>query len=147
VRFAGLLNLAVAGAVFLLARAAPPLQAPLPPGGGRDRRIGFFLSIALLTGASSFIYEVTWIRMLSLVLGASTHAFELMLSAFILGLALGGLWIQRRIDRLDSPPRTLAWLQVAMGLFALATLVVYGHTFDAMQWLVRNLPRTDRGYA
>ena len=28
--------------------------------------------------------------MLSLVLGSSTHAFELMLSAFILGLAFGG---------------------------------------------------------
>ena len=27
------------------------------------------------TGLSSFVYEVVWIRMLSLVLGASTHAF------------------------------------------------------------------------
>ena len=37
--------------------------------------------------------------MLSLVVGASTHAFELMLAAFILGLALGGLWVRKRIDR------------------------------------------------
>ena len=146
VRFAGLLNLAVAGAVFLLARAAPPLQAPLPPGGGRDRRIRFFLSIALLTGASSFIYEVTWIRMLALVLGASTHAFELMLSAFILGLALGGLWIQRRIDRLQAPVRTLAFLQMAMGLLALCTLPLYGKTFDVMRWLITSLDHTDSGY-
>src|SRR5205823_2506523 len=121
--------------------------APLPPGGGRDRRIRFFLSIALLTGASSFIYEVTWIRMLALVLGASTHAFELMLSAFILGLALGGLWIQRRIDRLAAPVRTLAYLQVAMGVLALGTLFLYGQTFTVMRWVVLHLPHDEHGYA
>ena len=46
------------------------------------------------TAVASFIYEIDWIRMLALVLGSATHAFELMLSAFILGLALGALWIR-----------------------------------------------------
>jgi hypothetical protein len=32
--------------------------------------------------------------MLSLVLGASTHSFELMLASFILGLALGRMWVR-----------------------------------------------------
>jgi hypothetical protein len=41
--------------------------------------------------------------MLSLVLGSSPHAFELMLSAFIFGLAFGGLWVQRRIDHIGDP--------------------------------------------
>ncbi len=85
--------------------------------------------------------------MLSLVLGSSTHAFELMLSAFILGLALGGLWIQRRIDGLRSPVRALAFLQLAMGLAALATLFAYGGTFEAMRWLLAHLERSDLGYA
>ena len=58
------------------------------------------LGVAAFTGMASFIYEVVWIRMLSLVLGASTHSFELMLSAFITGLALGGLWI---VDALGLP--------------------------------------------
>jgi predicted membrane-bound spermidine synthase len=70
-----------------------------------------------------------------------------MLSAFILGLALGGLWIQRRIDRLGSPVRALAFLQLAMGVAALATLFAYGSTFEAMRWLLLHLPRTQRGYA
>ena len=54
--------------------------------------------------------------MLSLVLGSSTHAFELMLSAFIFGLAFGGLWIQWRIDWVASPARYLAHVQVLMEL-------------------------------
>ena len=49
-----------------------------------------------LTAAASFIYEIGWVRMLSLVLGSSTHAFEPMLSAFIFGLAIGGFWIRER---------------------------------------------------
>src|SRR5467141_2021044 len=85
--------------------------------------------------------------MLSLVLGSSTHSFELMLSAFILGLALGGLWIQRRIDRLASPVRALAILQLAMGVAALATLFAYGSTFHGMRWLLLHLHRTQAGYA
>src|SRR5258708_19823512 len=85
-------------------------------------------------------------RMVALVLGSSTHAFELMLSAFILGLALGGLWIQRRIDRLSSPLRMLGYLQLAMGVLAVATLVGYGQAFKVMQWLVLHLERSDSGY-
>jgi len=148
VRIAGLINIAVAAAVLPLARRStqPPLAAPAREG-RRDHVLLSFLGVALVTGASSFLYEVAWIRMLSLVLGSSTHAFELMLSAFILGLALGGLWIQRRIDGLRSPVRALAYLQVAMGVAALATLFAYGGTFEAMGWLILHLERSDLGYA
>src|SRR5207253_11236869 len=124
VRLAGVVDLAVAAAVWSMVRkrataAAPPLVAAP---GRRDATLFFFLAVALITGASSFIYEVAWIRMLSLVMGSSTHSFEVMLSAFILGLALGGLWIQRRIDQLRTPVRTLAYLQLAMGVLALPTM-------------------------
>jgi spermidine synthase len=148
VRIAALINIAVAAAVLPLARrnAQPPL-APPEHERRRDAALLAFLGVALVTGASSFVYEVAWIRMLSLVLGSSTHAFELMLSAFILGLALGGLWIQRRIDGLRSPVRALAYVQVAMGVLALATLFAYGATFEAMSWLIRHLERSDLGYA
>lgn len=149
IRIAGGINLLVALAVFLLARRSPaPAVAPAaaPAAAGDRKTLLFFLGVALVTGASSFIYEVAWMRMLSLVLGASTHSFELMLSAFIFGLAVGGLWIQRRIDRLASPVRMLAWLQLAMGFFALCTLPLYGTTFDAMGWLVRTLPHTEAGF-
>ena len=47
---------------------------------------------------------------------------ETMLAAFILGIALGGLWIRRRIERYQSPLRVLGTVQILMGLAALATL-------------------------
>src|SRR5207248_2009222 len=88
---------------------------------GRVPQLKLLLVVAALTGASSFMYEIGWIRMLSLVLGSSTHSFELMLSAFIFGIAFGGLAIRRRID-IGDPLRLLGWVQVAMGVAALATL-------------------------
>src|SRR5262245_6360083 len=105
VQFAGVLNVALATAVWLLARdPEPAAAAPAAPGDRRGAQPGrLFLAVALLTGAASFVFEIGWIRMLSLVLGSSTHSFELMLSAFILGIACGGYWVRRRIDSIADP--------------------------------------------
>jgi predicted membrane-bound spermidine synthase len=141
-RVAGALNLFLAFAVWLLARPLPVLgKVSAQTEGSR-----LLLAVAFFTGLASFIYEIAWIRMLALVLGASTHSFELMLSTFILGLALGGLAVRRRVDRSASPERLLAWVQIAMGLAALATLPVYDFTFGLMEALMKGLARTATGY-
>jgi spermidine synthase len=145
---AGAINLALAAAVWFLCRrqadtAAVPLRAQSRPA---PLFLPALLSVALLTGLSSFAYEISWIRMLSLVLGSSTHAFELMLSTFITGLALGGLWVSRKIDSLTAPLGTLGWIQIAMGVLALATLPLYGQSFGIMEWLISALPKTATGY-
>jgi spermidine synthase len=147
-RIAGVINLLVAAAVWRLSPSPGPSAPTVAQEQGRqtDRTVVLLLFAALLTGATSFLYEVGWMRMLALVLGSSTHAFELMLSAFILGLALGGLWIQRRIDRFSQPLRMLGYLQLAMGVLAVGTLVAYARAFHVMQWLILHLQLSDLGY-
>ncbi len=148
---AGLLSTAAALTAWLIGRhrlhatsvyAPSRSQSPAPNG----RRPGWLLVIAALTGFSSFVYEIGWIRMLGLVLGSSTHAFELMLSAFILGLALGSLWIRRRLDNRGNWLWLLAGAQVFMGIAALASLPAYGQLFEAMRWLFGALARNDSAY-
>lgn len=51
---------------------------------------GWILLLILLSGATAFLYEVLWTRMLSHVLGGSIYAFATMLAAFLTGIALGG---------------------------------------------------------
>jgi spermidine synthase len=149
-RFAGALNLALAAVVLALARRAEPGAPPAVPAAGAApasrKLVAIFLAAAAATGAASFVYEIAWIRMLSLVLGSSFHAFELMLSAFITGLALGGLWIRKRIDRIANPVRFSGYVQLAMGLAALATIFLYHASFDGMAWVLDALRRTDSGY-
>src|SRR5688572_13190084 len=148
---AGLINVLLALVVWLLAKdmafTAPSASSDRRAASGRGQGYALMLAVAALTGTASFIYEIGWIRMLSMVLGSSTHAFELMLSAFILGLAFGGLWIKRRIDAIASPEAFLGVVQVAMGMLALGTLVVYGYTFEIMQWLLLILDRNEASYS
>ena len=104
------------------------------------------LGVSFGTAVASFIYEIAWIRMLALVLGSATHAFELMLSAFILGLALGAFWIRRRADSERDPVRLLGVVQFAMGAAAIATLAVYGSSFHWMAGLTEALDENAAGY-
>jgi predicted membrane-bound spermidine synthase len=143
-RTGGFLNLLIAAIVWALAR--PARYEPLKKTDSVESGANLLLAVAFFTGLASFVYEIVWIRMLSLVLGASTHSFELMLATFILGLALGGLAIRRRVDAAASPERLLGWVQVAMALAAAATLPVYDSTFELMEALMAGLARNDTGY-
>jgi predicted membrane-bound spermidine synthase len=90
-----------------------------------NRMLWLYLAVAFGTGLASFMYEIGWIRLLSMVLGSATHSFEVMLSAFVLGLAMGGLWVRKRMDRFRRPELVLAIVQLMMGLAANATLPAY----------------------
>jgi spermidine synthase len=92
------------------------------------------------------MYEIAWIRMLSLVLGASTHSFEIMLASFILGLALGGAWVRNRVDSAVDTIRFLARVQLAMGAAAALTIPIYLGSFDAMAWLLSAVERNSGGF-
>ncbi|PRP93564.1 spermidine synthase [Enhygromyxa salina] len=138
------LNLVI-GAICLRERgrdADPPLAAgagdgdhdhepaatskPAPASAGRGPSLlTLMLLIALGTGLSSFMYEIAWIRMLSMVLGSASHSFEVMLSVFVLGLALGGLWVRKRMDKFKRPELTLGLVQLIMGAAAVATIPLY----------------------
>ncbi len=104
------------------------------------------LLAAFITGMASFIYEISWIRMLSMVLGSSTHAFELMLSAFITGLAFGGLWLSRKIENIENPTQAAGYIQIAMGIMAFLTLPMYNYLFDLMGFFMSGFERNDTGY-
>lgn len=104
------------------------------------------LIVAAFTGTASFMYEIAWIRMLSLVFGSSTYSFEVMLSAFILGIALGGFWIRKRIDRFANPIAVLGRIQLVMGTLAAISLVLYMACFDLMVWTRSALNLTEQGY-
>src|SRR5581483_4396661 len=66
-RIAGGLNVVIALAVALVARRErhAPVAATTP----RERGTDLLIAVALFTGLASFVYEIGWIRMLSLVLG------------------------------------------------------------------------------
>jgi len=156
--FAGILNLLIAVIFFILAKKYPEVinnqelkrrsiaKSITTTLKKNDKFSMALLGISAITGFSSFFYEIGWIRMLSLVLGSSTHSFELMLSAFILGLSLGALGLYYFIHKIKEPLIFLGYLQVSMGLFALISLPIYNKLFYIMESLLLNLERTITHY-
>jgi len=146
---AGILNFVVAGIAWLLAkRPEPEIATNFKQNSLKNLPLLRAVLIGTsLSGAASFAYEIVWIRMLSMAVGSTMHAFELMLAAFIAGIAFGGLWIRRRADSATAPLQLVGWMQLAMGAAALASLLVYANSFAWVGWLMQSLSKTDGGYA
>ena len=73
-----------------------------------------------LSGAAALVYQLVWVRWLTLVFGASHLAVTTVLTIFMAGLAIGGYVFGRRADRLARPLRTYAVLE--LGIAASAVL-------------------------
>lgn len=163
---AGLLNILVALFAGLASRAAPAQRVietaaddddepadnliessqSHSPRGALARRLLFLTGVS---GATSFVYEIGWVRLLNQVFGTTLHGFELMLSAFILGLAFGGLSIRNRSRRglIVDPLLSSGRAQIYMGVAALLSIPIFTQSFDWVGFLMRVLARTDEGYA
>jgi len=110
------LNLAVAAVGFVLAKAAPYAHAEDP--GPRAVRVSrapgapfVYLAIAL-SGLCALGSEVIWTRVLSLMLGATTYTFSIILAVFLIGLGIGtsiGSFLSREIS---NPRAALGWCQL-----------------------------------
>ena len=107
---------------------AAPSQRPLIP----------LLLLFLLSGATGLLYEVLWMRRLTLVFGATQLAIATVLSAFMLGLAIGAAAAGRVVDRQPRLLRAYGLLELFIGAYALvfpflvkgATLL-YASLFEA----------------
>lgn len=72
-----------------------------------------------LSGAAALVYQVVWVRSLTLVFGGSHLAVTAVLSIFMTGLAIGAYVVGRRVDRVTRPLRLYGWLELGIATSAL----------------------------
>lgn len=78
------------------------------------------LAVFAVSGASGLVYQVVWMRRLSLVFGSTTLAISTVLVSFMGGLALGSRLLGRYADRHpDRALRTYGLLELGIGAYAL----------------------------
>src|SRR5437867_4646573 len=89
-----------------------------------------------LSGATGLLYEIVWMRQLILVFGSTTHAVSAVLSAFMLGLALGSYGFGRAADRGANLVRLYGLLELGVGRYALAapSLLLHVAPFFVRIW-------------
>ena len=83
-----------------------------------------------ISGAIAMTYEVAFTRALLMVIGSTTYAFTVMLSTFLIGLALGSFWTSRFADQLRNGVLTLAIVQIMIGIVGFASLKL----FNMLPW-------------
>jgi len=96
--------------------------------------LAFFLS-----GLSTLIYEIVWVKHLVYLFGVTYHAITTVVTVFMAGLAIGALLAGRWVDRSRKPLRVYAILELviaACGLLFPITLAgvaaVYHNVHDAL---------------
>lgn len=74
-------------------------------------------AVLALTGFATFIFEIAWTRVFSMIVGPSTYAFAATVTAFIAGIAAGSFVGSALAARTRRPALALA---VALGLASMA---------------------------
>jgi spermidine synthase len=82
------------------------------------------LLITAVSGFAALVYEILWIRQLSLVVGTTTASISTVVAAFMGGLALGSVVLGRWSDGRIRLLRVYAALEVGIGLSALGVMTV-----------------------
>jgi spermidine synthase len=83
--------------------------------------------LAVFSGIVTLSFEVVWTHLLALLVGTSTYAFGLVLTIFLLALALGGYVVSRYLSALSAGAvrRMLSVVLVLLGGVVIATLPLW----------------------
>jgi spermidine synthase len=77
-----------------------------------------------ISGLGALVLEVVWTRSLALILGSSTYAFTIMLTTFLIGLALGSAVASKLLHRVRNPMMVFAVVELATGVAVYAGVVL-----------------------
>lgn len=94
-----------------------------------------------LTGFIALAFEITWFRMLGVILKSTSFTFGTLLGVYLAGLGLGAAWAARRVSGSTQPGRIFLRLQCGVALYAalstvtLVMLVASGHPIKLVRYL------------
>jgi spermidine synthase len=108
-----LLALAVATRTPHTVITATPGDAPLAVTSSPEISKLVYIAIAL-SGLTALGSEVVWTRVLSLLFGATTYTFSLILAVFLVGLGIGSSLGSSMARNLKNPRIALGWCQLGL---------------------------------
>lgn len=116
----------------------PRVEPPARVGTRLDWLTPLLVLIFVLSGASGLMYQISWIKMLSLTFGVTIYAVSIVVAAFMGGLALGSFLGGRLADRVPYP---VIWYALAELVIALLGM----RSVEALDWVqsvyLANYPR------
>src|SRR5512138_976609 len=83
-----------------------------------------FSLLFFLSGATGLIYELLWVRILYQSFGSTIQSVTTVVAAYMGGLGLGAWVLGRFADRSPRPAVLYGWLEIAIGVFGIASPLV-----------------------
>ena len=83
------------------------------------------MTLFLLSGLISLIFQVAWLKMLVTTFGNTVWAVSTLLTTFMAGLAIGSWLFGRIADRTGSPLRLYGILEGFIGLYGIITPLIF----------------------
>lgn len=93
------------------------------------RYLPWLLLLFFGSGCAALIYEIVWLQLLELVIGASGVSLGVLLGTFMGGMCLGSLLLPRLISPRHNPLLVYAFLEFAIGVIGI--LVIFGIPYIA----------------
>ncbi len=94
--------------------------------------MGKVLVLFFASGCTTLVYEILWMRELGLLFGNTSHAAAVTLTAFFIGLAIGGIVWGKRAQKLNNPLQTYGFLELGVSVAALGYFLLipaYQHIY------------------
>jgi spermidine synthase len=109
------LNAAVAGVALALAPRADYAPSPIAPPSSATRADRWPVYVVIgMSGLTALASQVLWTRVLSLLFGATTYTFSLILAVFLTGLGIGSSLGSALGRSVANPRLALAWCQLLL---------------------------------
>src|SRR3989441_9173004 len=94
----------------------------------RARPARAYSLLFFLSGATGLVYELLWVRVLYQTFGSTIQSVTTVVAAYMGGLGLGAWLLGRRADRHERPAALYGRLEIAIGVFGLASPLVLALT-------------------
>ena len=103
-------------------------------------RLELLLALFFCSGVCGLIYQVLWLRLLSLVFGVTVYAASTVLAAFMAGLALGSALAGPLLARVKRPLLVFGIAEILIGFAALLTPLGLDAASALYQAIYRQMP-------
>jgi spermidine synthase len=120
------------------ARSFTPARLAVPARTGAWL-LGALVPLVFISGASGLIYQVLWVRLLSLTFGVTTGAVTTVLAGFMAGLALGSYAAGRVADRVRHPLAVYGVVELGIAALGLLTPRAFAALPHVYEWLPASL--------
>ncbi len=101
------------------------------------------ITLFFVSGAAALVYEVLWMKELSLLFGNTAQAAAATLAAFFSGIAAGNAYWGRRTAHMNRPLRAYGFLELGVAssaVFYFVILLIYDNLYQTLFGVLENAP-------